>query len=421
MNDLPPASLDAEESVLGAMLLNERAIDPVLDSGLKDSDYYRESHGVIHRAILALYARSSPVDAITVSDELERTGLLSRAGGIERIHELAALVPAYSNAGHYAKIVREAAVKRDVIALAQDLVIKAHDGVSSEDLLASADSRILDLQSRKNDKGSVYTGKQLAERYRYRMAHPEESVSSVKAPFPFLEDEIIDGQLHILAGYQGVGKTSLLWQFAEAAAEGGAKVGIWTLEMTPEALSHRLITSHGVPSKEVRKAEVEPWNQSKVEVALEKLERWDLDIINDSQVSPESIRRLQRKNKYDLILIDHLHRMPIKHLAHARLELVEAVKKITNIAVEFEVPIILLAQLTRGPQHDPFPRPNQSQLKETSQIETDAAAIWFVWRKFDGFQFKHEAEFIISKNRNGESSWRRLDFLGAQVRFIEQS
>jgi replicative DNA helicase len=399
VNDLPPASLDAEESVLGAMLLNERAIDPVLDSGLKDSDYYRESHGVIHRAILALYARSSPVDAITVSDELERTGLLSRAGGIERIHELAALVPAYSNAGHYAKIVREAAVKRDVIALAQDLVIKAHDGVSSEELLASADSRILDLQSRKNDKGSVYTGKQLAERYRYRMEHPEEFESTITPPFYFLEDQIVNGQLHILAGYQGTGKTALLWQFAEAALEQGKKVAIWTLEMTPDQLTDRLVKSHGA------------------EKAMEMLERWDVEIINDSVVTPESIRRLQRKNKYDLILIDHLHRFPIKNPAHVRIEIAEMVKKLTNVALEFNVPIILLCQLSRATLHDPFPRPTTAQLKETSQIETDAAVIWMVWRKFDGFQFKHEAEFITAKHRFGSPGWKRLNFIARQVRF----
>ena len=132
--NVPPQNLDAEESVLGAMLLAEGAVDKVADTNLSAEDFYRESHGHIYRAILSLYAKSEPTDAIMVVDELAKSGTLEAAGGAERVHELAALVPAASNAAHYAKKVVDTASRRRAIRFAHDLTQKAYDGIPSEEL-----------------------------------------------------------------------------------------------------------------------------------------------------------------------------------------------------------------------------------------------------------------------------------------------
>lgn len=421
MSGLPAQSLDAEESVLGACLMSAGAVD-VCSEILVPEAFYRPSHGIIFRAILDVADKGEPVDALTVVGRLDADGRLAEAGGMERIHELGALVPAASNAAHYAKIVRAMWLRREIARVGHELVALGDNGAESvTDLLSEADQKFLRLQSAlKDNRDVVFTGKDLAERFRYKLDHPQEFESKIKPPFSFLKDQIIDGQLHILAGYQGTGKTALVWQFAGAAAEESAKVGIWTLEMTPDQLADRLITSHGVPSADVRKGSIERYDLAKAETALERLSRWNVEIINDPRVSPESIRRQQRLSNYDLILIDHLHRFPIKNPAHIRVELSEAVRKITNVAIESNVPIILLSQLTRGTQHDPFPRPTRVQLKETGAIENDAALIWFIWRKWNGQKFENEAEWITDKNRYGESDWWRLDFRAAQVRFTEQ-
>lgn len=401
MTDLPPQSLDAEESVLGACLLAPGAVDACAEI-LTPEMFYRPSHGTIFKAILDVAEKEEPVDALTVVGRLDADGKFNSDLTAERVHELSAIVPAASNAAHYAKIVRAMWIRREIASVGHQLISLGDVGAESvTNLLAEADRKMLSISQviTQGKSSPVFTGKQLAERFRYRQANPQEFSSSIVPPFYYLEDQIVNGQLHVLAGYQGTGKTALLWQFAESAAEGGAKVGIETLEMTPDQLTDRLAKAHG-PEK-----------------ALEMLEKWDIEIINDPHVTPESIRRRQRQSKYDLILIDHLHRFPIKNPAHVRIEIAEAVKKLTNIALEYGVPIILLAQLSRATIHDPFPRPTTAQLKETSQIETDAAVIWFVWRRFDGFQFETEAEFITAKHRFGSPGWQRLEFKPRRVRF----
>lgn len=425
MSDVPAQSLDAEESVLGACLISPGAVDACAEI-LTPEAFYRQSHGMIFQAILDVAEKGEPVDALTVVGRLDADGKLGdRPDQIEavRVHELSAIVPAAGNAAHYAKIVRAMWLRREIAAVGHQLINLGGNGAESvSDLLAEADRKVLSISQLAQGKNStVFTGKDLATEYRYRMEHPEEFESKIVPPFSFLEDQIIDGQLHVLAGYQGTGKTALLWQFAASALDSGSKVGIWTLEMTPAALTDRWITSQGVASTDVRKGKIALEDRGKVEAALEKLETWDLEVIRDQVVTPESVRRQQRIGKYDLILIDHLHRLPVKNPAHKRIELEEAVRKITNVALEFNVPIILLAQLTRGTQSDPFPRPTRVQLRETGMIENEAALIWFIWRKWDGTGFENEAEWITDKNRFGAPSWKRLSFRASQVRFTEAS
>ena len=150
---------------------------------------------------------------------------------------------------------------------------------------------------------------------------------------------------------------------------------------------------------------------------------WDWELIDDEEVDPAAVRRHQRRGRYDLLIIDHLHRMPVKDKRYERQELEDGVRRITNIAREFDVPVLLLSQLSRSNNpKEPFPRPTMADLRGSAMIEAEAAVVWFVWRKRDKQnQQTSDAELITAKNRFGAVGAHRLGFIGSQVRFTEQT
>jgi len=419
----PPHNLDAEESVLGAMMLSPHAVEACMDV-LEGREFYRPSHGRIFKAAVAVYSKGQPVDPITVADELERDGGLKHVeGGIERIHELNALVPAASNAKHYATIVRETWLARGLVKAGMELTRLGYERSGSiEEVFAEADAKVIELQGyleRRRD--SVFNGKQLAEDFLERLSNPEEALAGVQPPFTFLSP-LKGGRLYVLGGYQADGKTALAMQFLRAACEGGARVGFHSIEMSRTDLTDRLIAQMGVPYEQVRDKEISDTYREKLNEALVSIAEWDWEIIDDEAVDPSVIRRSQRRGRYDLLIVDHLHRIPIKDPKYDRQELEKAVRQITNIAREFEIPVLLLAQLSRsGDKKDPFPRPTMADLRGSAMIEAEASAVWFVWRKRDKqHQPGSEAEFIIAKNRHGQLGWQHLWFHGRQVRFAMQ-
>ncbi len=415
---LPPQNLDAEESVLGAMMLSQKAIEACLDI-LEGREFYRQSHGEIYRAIVELYNRAESVDAITVVNELTRSERLTDAGGQERVHELSSLVPATSNVKHWAEIVRETWLARGLIRAGNDIAKSGYERAGSVDeLIREADERVIELQGfleRKSD--TVFTGKDLVATFQAKLDNPPDEDEGVQAPFPFLKP-LKGSRLYVLAGYQGDGKTALSLQFLKAGCEGGARVGFHSIEMSRNDLADRLVAQFGVPSDMTQTGHILPEYQPRVDKALETIASWDFEVIDDEDVTPAQIRRSQRRGKYDLLIVDHLHRIPIKDVRHEREEISSAVRQITNISREFEIPVLLLAQLSRGQKIDPFPRPTRRDLFGASAIENEAAHIWFVWRKRNK---QHEpgtdAEFIIDKNRFGQPGWQPMWFHARQVQF----
>lgn len=417
---LPPQNLDAEESVLGAMMISVGACDAVADM-LEGREFYRDTHGAIYRAIVSLHSRGHAVDAITVAEELGKTG--AKIDG-EQVHHLATLVPSAANARHYAGIVRDCWLARGLIRTGQEIAKLGweRDG-EIEDLYRDADRRMVELQGfleRRND--SVYTGKQLAEDFLRRLNEPIALLKSVRSPFVFLPP-LIGSRLYVLGGYQGDGKTALGMQFLRAGCESGARVGFMSIEMGRADMTDRLVSTFGVPYNQIVARQIEDSYQGRLNEALVSIAAWDWELIDDEEVDPAAVRRHQRRGRYDLLIIDHLHRMPVKDKRYERQELEDGVRRITNIAREFDVPVLLLSQLSRSNNpKEPFPRPTMADLRGSAMIEAEAAVVWFVWRKRDKQnQQTSDAELITAKNRFGAVGAHRLGFIGSQVRFTEQT
>ncbi len=405
------------------MLISPGAIDACAEI-LSPNAFYRQSHGLIYQAILAVHEKDEPVDALTVVGNLDATGNLEAAGGPERVHLLAAIVPAAGNAAHYARIVRAMWLRREISAVGQGLMELGSSGAESvTDLLAEADKKMLSVSQLASGKNAnrVFTGKQMVADYRRILDSPlDETEIGIQTPFHFLPP-MMGGRLYILSGYSGHGKTAGALQFVGSACDGGARVGVETIEMSKEDLGHRLVASRAqVPYHNVRLGHIAKDQRPAVEKALEEIETWDFEVIDDSTADATQIRRDQRIGKYDLLIVDHLHNISIKDKRHERQELEETVRALTAIAKDFGIPVLLLAQLSRHDKRDPFPRPTLSDLKGTGAIEQLASHVWFIWRVPDQFHNPtNEAEFIIAKNRYGGLGSHNLHFRASQVRFTE--
>ena len=410
--------------MLGAMMISPAAVEACSDL-LGGREFYRSSHGAIFQAIVSVYARGESVDAITVTDELRKRGDLNDVGGPERVRELAMIVPAASNARHWAKVVRENWLARGLIRTGQEICRLGFDRPGPiEDLIKEADGRMSELQSlleRKSD--SVFTAEQLVAEFREKLANPiDEDMVGVSPPFQFLSP-LMPSRLYVLGGYQGDGKTALALQFLRSACEGGARVGFASIEMSRRDLTERLISTFGIPYTEVRTGRVLDQYRPALEDALSAVGSWNFEVIDDEAVDPVSLRANQRRGRYDMLIVDHLHRIRVRDKKYERQELEDGVRRITNIAREFEIPVLLLSQLSRaGDIRNPFPRPTMASLRGSAMIEAEAAVIWFVWRKRDkNHNPGSEAELIVAKNRFGPIGFQNLWFHGSQVRFNWQT
>ncbi len=205
-------------------------------------------------------------------------------------------------------------------------------------------------------------------------------------------------------------------QFVRSACEAGARVGFASIEMTRDDLTDRLVSTFGVPHARIQARELSHF-EDVAEDALGQIESWDYEVIDDSEITPSGLTRAQRRGKYDFLVVDHLHCIRVKDKRHEREEISDNVLHITNIARTFDIPVLLLSQLSRGMKHDPYPRPGMSDLRGTSVIENLASMVMFVWRKREKGVRTSVAEIIVAANRFGPEGFRNLTFSERFVRF----
>jgi replicative DNA helicase len=403
-----PQAAEAEESVLGACLYSQAALDVALDR-LKPEYFFRESHSIIFQAMVDMGDGGIPTDSVTVKSYLAEKGLLDSAGGPVRLEELIALAPATANVGHYAKLVRDAWRKRLVLRHATEIANNI-ETMSADDAVAALDSAALTVEAQTEERHELVVDiKELVTSKRYFMEHPQAEVVGVPSPFSFITN-LVGGRLYVLSGYMKDGKTASFLQFAAAAAEAGDSVGIVSAEMSKTDLFDRWACQRtGLDYWKIKN----PWlldmqEREILEQALAEMESWPVDVIDDESVNPAKLRRYQRAGKYSLLGVDHLHRFRWKD----RHDLENQVKSITNVAREFEVPLILLAQLSRaGDYAKPFPVPSMRQLRETAMLEAEASAVWFVYRERDDNHVQtSRAQFIVAANRYGKADSYPLYF-----------
>lgn len=412
----PPFDGDAEASALGACLLSQTAVDECSEI-ISPEAFYLLGNAEIYRAILEVADSGKPVDTLTVAGHLHAKGNLADIGGRERIQELSAIGFSAPNHIHWAKIVHTLWVKRELINVGHEISTLGFEGQGKlEDIVAVAEERWTSLGDRiEGKRGTVFTAQELVQEFRDRQAKPEETGAGIPTPFTLL-DPLKPKRLYVLGGYQGDGKSVCAIQFLRSACEAGKRVGFMSIEMGHEDLVDRLVATFGVPHDRILDGDLENYRDV-VEMALNEIDTWDFSIDDDEDLEPASIRRAQRRGKYDLLIVDHLHRMRVDR-KHIRESTSENVRAMVNIAKKFEIPVLLLAQLSRGQKHDPFPRPTMADFRETSAIESEAAMALFVWRLRDKDNVRQpEAELIVAKNRFGREGYQNLRFSSRHVKF----
>jgi len=434
--NLPPHNLEAETSVLGAILLSDHALDGILiDVRLRPDDFYRERHRLIFRSMIRLKEKADPepVDVLTIQADLARTGELEEAGGESYVHSLPSLVPAAGHVRHYARIVKEHALRRRVLDAARDLQdeVFTFQGRSDE-LVEKAESRLFHIghEDRTGELRSIED--LLHEEIDKLELVSREGISLTGTPAGFKDlDEITGGfqpgNLIVLAARPAMGKSALLTNIAEnAAVDHSRPVALFSLEMSEAELAQRFIASQAkINGDDLRKGRVKPDRWPKVVKATEKLAQSPMYVDDSSDIGIMEIRakarRLHSRTELGLVMVDYLQLMRPDDSADNRVEQIGQMSRgLKLLARELKVPVIAVSQLSRAVEQRPDKRPLLSDLRESGQIEQDADLVMFIYR--DEYYNKDsespgEAELSIAKHRNGPIGTVKLAFISRHPKF----
>lgn len=373
---VPPQNLEAEESVLGAMLLSEGAVAAVQEI-VRADHFYRQSHGLVYQAALDLYGKGTPVDAITMVDELEKRGQLEEVGGRARIHELAALVPATANAAHYARLVRESATLRGLVRVGSELTRLGHDKPGDlENLLDQAERLVFGLtQDGLSPDLEVLRPALVAVFERMStLAHSKSDVVGLPSGFHSLDRLTLGfqpGNLVILAARPSMGKSALSLAFAaNVAVRAQLPVAFFTLEMSKSEVAERLLaTEANVELRRVRTGRANPEEWARLTAAAEHLDQAPLYLDDASSQTMVEIRSKARRLKAQkpelaLIVVDYLQLLVRGRHEHKVAETGEIARQLKQLAGDLKLPVIALAQLSRNVEHRPDKRPVLSDLRD---------------------------------------------------------
>jgi replicative DNA helicase len=433
---VPPQNIEAEQSVLGAILLDNEAINQALEI-LSADDFYRESHREIFRAMVTLTDRNQPVDAITLTDSLRTAGVLEAIGGVGYIAELASCVPTAANVTHYARIVRERAVLRSLASVSTEIAAGAYDAPANVDeYLDEAEHKIFEISERRIQQSFHGMPELTRESLKLieRLYEKKELVTGV--PTGFLDlDRLTAGlqpsDLVIIAARPSMGKTALALNIAaHAATECEPRVGValFSLEMAKEQLVLRMLCSEGhVDSSKARAGYLGERDFPKLAQAAARLSEAPIFIDDSSDTSPivlkAKCRRLMRERNANLglIIIDYMQLMRSARPGESReKEIAEISRSLKSLAKELKVPVIALSQLNRQVETRPDRRPLLADLRESGAIEQDADVIAFIYRDEMYHRDSKEpgvAEIIIAKQRNGPTGTAKLTYLSQYTRF----
>src|SRR5688572_5583327 len=434
----PPQNLEAEQSVLGAVLLSDTALPAlIIDERLHPEDFYREAHGIVFAAMLDLHTGGEPVDALTLVEHLKQAGKLEEAGGRAAIDLLASSVPAVGHVRHYARIVRENAMLRRLLGAAYEIQarVHAHDAPPRE-LVDIAERSILEVAHEDSRKDFRPVNDVLfAELDKLEALSREgKAVTGTTSGFEDLDTitgGFQPGNLIILAARPSMGKSALMANFAENAALNGdgKSVALFSLEMSESELAQRFIASQAsIKGDDLRKGKVPASRWGKIMEASNRLAKSPLYIDDSSDLSVLDVRakarRLQQQHTdgLALIVIDYLQLMRGDGRTDNRVEQIGQISRgLKTLARELECPVVALSQLNRGVEQRTDKRPVLSDLRESGSIEQDADVVMFIYR--DEY-YDHESEregiadVIISKHRNGGLATVELTFQKEYPRFM---
>ena len=434
----PPHNLDAEQSVLGAVLLSERAIyGLVVEEGLRPEDFYRPQHGDVFEAMLALFNDGGSIDKLTVTERLRQSGKLDEVGGPAAVHELAAAVPAAGNARHYAQIVKDNSLLRRLLTTTYEIQseVRGH-AAPPRDLVERAERAMLDVAHDDRQAEFRRIDQVLEVELDKLQMLSTKGTSLTGTPSGFKDlDELTGGfqpgNLIVLAARPAMGKSALVTNMAEnAALKHGRGVALFSLEMAETELAQRFIASQSRTKGELlRKGRVAADRWPKILEASQRLAAAPLFIDDSSDVGLLDIRakarRLhsQQKEGLGLIIVDYLQLMRADGRTENRAEQVGQMSRgLKILARELNVPVIALSQLNRGVEARTDKRPLLSDLRESGAVEQDSDLVIFIYRDeyYNGEDSDHEgeAEIIISKHRNGPVGKVTLTFQKEYPKFM---
>ena len=432
----PPHSIDAEQSVLGGLLLDNRAWESVSEV-LEDSDFYSHKHRNIYRAIKSLVDQEQPIDVVTVAEELEELGTLEDVGGIAYLGELADMTPSTANSGAYGVIVKERSQQRRLIEAANEIVQSAYEpeGKNSLDILSDAEQKIAQIaEGNRKEGGPVVVGPILKDTLAKldELFNKPDGLSGLTSGFTEIDNRTSGFQpadMIVVAGRPSMGKTTYAMNLVENALVATKRPClVFSMEMPSESIVMRMLSSIGkIDQTRIRSGKLiqDDWN--KLSSAVSILKGLPLYIDDTPALTPQDMRarcrKVYRENNNDLalVMVDYMQLMRVSGPSEGRSqEISEISRSMKAIAKEFSCPIIALSQLNRSLEQRPNKRPVMSDLRESGAIEQDADIIAFIYRDEvynEDTPDKGIAEIITGKHRNGPIGTDRLSFVGKYTRF----
>ena len=432
---LPPHSIEAEQSVLGGLMLDNNAWDAVSEV-VVDKDFYRQEHRLIFRMMSKLVENTSPLDVITLSEALSKTNELEAVGGLSYLGELAKNTPSVSNIKAYADIVRERSILRQLISVANEIAGDAFDtgGRSSTEILDDAERKVFQIaEERPNTVGPKEVNPLLTKAIERidELYHSDNAITGLSTGYSDMDTMTAGLQpsdLIIIAGRPSMGKTTFAMNIVEhAVIQGDKPVIVFSMEMPGESLIMRMLSSLGrIDQTKIRTGQLDDDDWPRLTSAVSLLKDKKLFIDDTPSLSPTDVRSRARRIAREhgqpaLIMIDYLQLMQVKERSENRVgEISEISRSLKALAKELHVPVVSLSQLNRSLEQRPNIRSVMSDLRESRSIEQDADVIAFIYRDEvynEDSPDKGIAEIIIGKQRNGPIGTRRLAFIGKYTRF----
>lgn len=441
---VPPYAEEAEVSVLGAMMLEKEAVSKVLQY-LDHTAFYKESHQVIFRAMIELFSEGQPVDQVSVIDRLKRNKLLEAAGGAYYVTGLVESTPSAANAEFYAKIVLEKSIFRKLIVSSNEIQEQAYEAKESAyDILDNAEQKIFSLSDIRLKTGFKNFEDVLNKTFEYldSIHKKDRGTNEIRTGLTLLDDltsGFHPGELIVLAGRPGMGKTALALTIARnAAIEYKLPVGVFSLEMSDWQVAMRLLCAEAkVNSHLVRTGKLPPDQWGKLSTSVGKLQNAPIFIDDSPTLTAMEIRakarRLKAEHDVQLIIVDYLQMIKGRQAENRQQEITEISRSLKALSKEINVPVLAISQLSRavemrGGDH----RPQLSDLRDSGAIEQDADVVLFIFRK--AFYEKKEnpdervtseergkAEIIVAKQRNGPTGAVPVTFIEEYTRFENMS
>ncbi len=432
----PPQDVEAEQSVLGSMMLSKDAVNDVIEA-IDGTDYYRPDHEMIHNTIMELYARGEPVDTLTVAAELDRGGKLGRLQDPTYLHTLIASVPTAANAGYYARIVRERAQLRRLVEAGTRIVQLgyAESGGDVDDIVDAAQSEIFAVSERRNTTDYVALA-DIADPLLVRLDELAQNKDSSKGvptgikDLDYLTTGLQPGQMIIVAARPAMGKSTLAMNFVRAAAiHHNITSVIFSLEMSREEIGMRLLAAEaGVHFGKMRRGDMDERDWQRLSKTISDISDAPFYIDDSPNMAMNEIRskcrRLKQQHNLGLVVVDYLQLMSSgKQVESRQQEVSEFSRSLKLLAKELEIPVVAVAQLNRGPEQRNDKKPMIADLRESGSLEQDADVIMLLHRPdyYEQDDRPGEADIIVAKHRNGETGTIAVAFQGHYARFVDMA